>query len=103
MPPSPPPLMAPVGAPCALIHSPSATPLSSLPSACPCSCPCSCPGKSTVLRSIAAVGLLANCGLMVPAACATVPFYDALMLRNFSGDSPLEGKSSFQLEVSDMA
>eukprot|EP00798_Chlamydomonas_sp_ICE-L_P019907 gene19907-26610_t len=56
-------------------------------------------GKSTLLRSVAAVSLLANCGLMVPAQSATVPAIDALMLRNFSGDSPLEGKSSFAMEM----
>lgn len=31
-------------------------------------------GKSTVLRSLAAVALLANCGLMVPAKTAQVPW-----------------------------
>ena len=31
-----------------------------------------------------------------------VPFYDAFMLRNFSGDSPQEGLSSFALECVDM-
>ena len=59
-------------------------------------------GKSTVLRSVASVALLGCCGLMVPAAKAAVPFYDAFMLRNFSGDSPLEGLSSFALEMVDV-
>ena len=59
-------------------------------------------GKSTVLRSVASVALLGCCGLLVPAAKAAVPFYDAFMLRNFSGDSPLERLSSFALEVVDM-
>eukprot|EP00798_Chlamydomonas_sp_ICE-L_P002646 gene2646-5023_t len=78
-------------------------------------------GKSTLLRSVAtvsllancgfmvpaknnvaAVSLLANCGLMVPAQSATVPGIDALILRNFSGDSPLEGKSSFAMEMDEM-
>lgn len=59
-------------------------------------------GKSTVLRSVAAVALLGCCGLLVPASRAQLPFYDAIMLRNFSGDSPLEGLSSFALECSDM-
>lgn len=31
-------------------------------------------GKSTVLRSVAAVALLANCGLLVPAKTARVPW-----------------------------
>lgn len=48
------------------------------------------------------MALLANAGLRVPAASASVPFFDAYVLRNFSGDSPLEGKSSFALEMADM-
>jgi hypothetical protein len=56
-----------------------------------------------VLRSIAAVALLAACGLAVPCVePRRVPLYSAVMLRNFSGDSPLEGKSSFALEMKDM-
>lgn len=47
-------------------------------------------GKSTVLRSTCAVALLGACGLMVPADAAEIPFTDAFMLRNFSGDSPLQ-------------
>ncbi len=60
-------------------------------------------GKSTVLRSLCAISLLANCGLMVPARSACIPFTDAFMLRNFSGDAPLEGKSAFAVEMDDMA
>ena len=51
---------------------------------------------------MASVALLGCCGLMVPSAKASVPFYDAFMLRNFSGDSPLEGLSSFALEMVDV-
>ena len=61
-----------------------------------------CVGKSTVLRSVASIALLGCCGLMVPAREACVPFYDSFMLRNFSGDSPLEGLSSFALEMVDV-
>ncbi|KAG1665669.1 hypothetical protein FOA52_005459 [Chlamydomonas sp. UWO 241] len=59
-------------------------------------------GKSTVLRSVMAVALLGCCGLQVPAASARIPFYDVFMVRNFSGDSPLEGLSSFGLECQEM-
>lgn len=59
-------------------------------------------GKSTVLRSTAAVALLAACGLLVPAEKAKVPYLDAFMLRNFSSDSPLEGRSSFAVEMTEM-
>jgi DNA mismatch repair ATPase MutS len=59
-------------------------------------------GKSTVLRSTAAVALLAAAGLHAPARSATIPYIDAFMLRNFSADSPLEGKSSFAVEMTEM-
>jgi DNA mismatch repair ATPase MutS len=55
-----------------------------------------------VLRSICAVALLGSCGLMTPARKAVVPFLDFVMLRNFSGDSPLEGRSAFAMEMAEM-
>ena len=60
------------------------------------------PGKSTVLRTICSSALLANCGLMVPAAAASVPHFTHFALRNFSGDAPAEGFSAFGLEMRDM-
>jgi hypothetical protein len=60
-------------------------------------------GKSTVLRSIAAAALLANCGLLVPAAPGSrVPRLDAFILRTFSGDSPAEALSGFAVEMDEM-
>jgi DNA mismatch repair ATPase MutS len=59
-------------------------------------------GKSTVLRAVAAAALLANCGLMVPAAAAAVPHYSGFVLRNFSGDAPTERMSAFGMEIRDM-
>lgn len=59
-------------------------------------------GKSTVLRSVAATCILASCGLCVPARSACVPFIDAFMLRTFSADSPLEGRSAFAVEMNEM-
>ncbi|DBA71802.1 TPA: hypothetical protein ACH3X2_010996 [Trebouxia sp. C0005] len=59
-------------------------------------------GKSTVLRSVCAVALLSACGLYAPVQSAIVPYTDAFMLRNFSADSPLEGKSSFAVEMVEM-
>jgi DNA mismatch repair ATPase MutS len=55
-----------------------------------------------VLRSVCAAALLANCGLCVPAKAAIVPAYDSFLLRNFSGDSPVEGKSSFSMEMTEV-
>lgn len=60
-------------------------------------------GKSTLLRSTCAVALLAACGLAAPAApSTTVPYIDAFMLRNFAADSPIEGRSSFAVEMTEM-
>ncbi|KDD72758.1 MutS domain V, partial [Helicosporidium sp. ATCC 50920] len=59
-------------------------------------------GKSTTLRSTAAAALLGSCGLMVPAARARLPYLDAIMLRNFSADAPLEGRSSFAVEMTEV-
>lgn len=60
-------------------------------------------GKSTMLRSTCACALLGACGLAIPADGATqVPYIDAFMLRNFSSDSPLEGRSSFAVEMMEM-
>jgi hypothetical protein len=46
-------------------------------------------GKSTVLRSIASVTLLAHCGLYAPAAKARVASCDGLFLRMSGNDSPV--------------
>ncbi|KAG2492702.1 hypothetical protein HYH03_009115 [Edaphochlamys debaryana] len=83
-------------------------------------------GKSTILRSVAAAALLATCGLAVPAGPSSpsspllsspspsspsppsplpleAPWFAHVSLRNFSGDSPLEGKSAFAVEMEDTA
>lgn len=59
-------------------------------------------GKSTVLRMTCAVALLGASGLLAPAASASIPYIDAFMLRNFSADSPIEGRSSFMVEMLEM-
>lgn len=59
-------------------------------------------GKSTVLRSTAAVALLGTVGLHAPAMSAQLPYLDAIMLRTFSSDNPLEGNSSFAVEMLEM-
>ena len=56
-------------------------------------------GKSTVLRSVAACSLLASCGLRAPAAAASVPALDAIVLRAFAADAPSSGRSSFAVEM----
>ena len=56
-------------------------------------------GKSTVLRTVAAAVLLAQCGLFLPARLARVPWLDGIELRTFMGDAPVEGKSAWDLEM----
>ncbi|KAL8483217.1 hypothetical protein ACS0TY_026049 [Phlomoides rotata] len=59
-------------------------------------------GKSSLLRSICAAALLGICGLMVPAESAIIPHFDSIMLHMKSYDSPADGKSSFQVEMSEI-
>ncbi|XP_065862953.1 DNA mismatch repair protein MSH1, mitochondrial isoform X2 [Euphorbia lathyris] len=59
-------------------------------------------GKSSLLRSICASTLLGICGFMVPAESAIIPHFDSIMLHMKSYDSPADGKSSFQVEMSEM-
>ncbi|KAI3882371.1 hypothetical protein MKX03_028071 [Papaver bracteatum] len=59
-------------------------------------------GKSSLLRSICTVAVLGICGLMVPAEFALIPHFDSIMLHMKSYDSPADGKSSFQIEMSEI-
>ncbi|WRX19890.1 GIY-YIG endonuclease - like 3 [Theobroma cacao] len=59
-------------------------------------------GKSSLLRSICAAALLGICGFMVPAESALIPQFDSVMLHMKSYDSPADGKSSFQVEMSEL-
>ena len=59
-------------------------------------------GKSTIMRSTIAVALLGSCGLFGPARAARVPYIEAFMLRTFSADAPMEGRSSFAVEMVEM-
>jgi len=51
-------------------------------------------GKSTLMRSLLAASLLANCGLRVPARSFQAPRFDAFFLRAAGGDSPAEVKTA---------
>lgn len=56
------------------------------------------------MRSVLVAALLGNCGLFVPCSNrAIMPHYDAYFLRTSSFDVPSEGKSSFAVEMSDLA
>lgn len=61
-------------------------------------------GKSTALRATCAAALLATVGLLVPCAGGMrAPRFDAVTLRNFSQDDVAEGRSSFKVEMAQMA
>ena len=62
-------------------------------------------GKSTLLRSVTACALLANCGLAVPAIVHSehpIPRLDGYFLRTNGSDCPAEGLSAFALEADDI-
>ncbi|CAI9118019.1 OLC1v1019520C1 [Oldenlandia corymbosa var. corymbosa] len=59
-------------------------------------------GKSSLLRSICAAALLGICGFMIPAQSAIIPHFDSITLHMKSYDSPADGKSSFQIEMSEL-
>ena len=60
-------------------------------------------GKTTLLRTIASIALLHQCGLFVPAQTATVPEYTAIFLRSGANDSQVARMSSFACEMRDMS
>ena len=55
-------------------------------------------GKSTYLRQVALIQILAQVGSFVPAACATLPLLDRIFTRIGAGDHLAEGKSTFLVE-----
>ena len=59
-------------------------------------------GKSTLMRSVLTAALLGNCGLFVPCSNSVIPYYDGYYLRTTCYDVPLEGKSSFGMEMADV-
>ncbi|XP_048131962.1 DNA mismatch repair protein MSH1, mitochondrial-like isoform X6 [Rhodamnia argentea] len=59
-------------------------------------------GLSPYWFDVAQAAVLGICGLMVPAESALIPHFDSIMLHMKSYDSPADGKSSFQVEMSEM-
>ena len=60
-------------------------------------------GKSTFIRSVVSAALLGTCGLLVPAKSATIPTFKSFYLRICAKDDPARNKSSFQIEIEDIA
>lgn len=60
-------------------------------------------GKSTYLRQVALISIMAQCGSLVPAQMATLPILDRIFTRIGSGDNLAENKSTFFVEMEETA
>ncbi|MFH1254022.1 MAG: DNA mismatch repair protein MutS [bacterium] len=60
-------------------------------------------GKSTYLRQVAQIAIMAQCGAFVPASNASLPILDRIFTRIGSGDNLAQGKSTFLIEMEETA
>ncbi len=60
-------------------------------------------GKSTYLRQVALISLMAHCGSFVPAQSAQIPIFDRIFTRIGAGDNVAHGKSTFLVEMEETA
>lgn len=60
-------------------------------------------GKSTFMRQVAVIALMAQVGSFVPARTARVPLYDRIFTRIGASDSLTEGLSTFMVEMKETA
>ena len=60
-------------------------------------------GKSTLMRQVALIGLLAQIGSFVPARSANLPLFDRIATRIGASDALSEGLSTFMVEMSETA
>lgn len=60
-------------------------------------------GKSTYLRQVALIAILAQAGCYVPAQSAQLPLFDRIFTRIGAGDDLAQGKSTFLVEMEETA
>jgi len=60
-------------------------------------------GKSTYLRQVALLSILAQSGCLIPASSAKLPVLDRIFTRIGSGDNLAQGKSTFLVEMEEAA
>lgn len=60
-------------------------------------------GKSTYLRQVALICIMAQCGSFVPAEAAELPLLDRVFTRIGAGDNVAQGKSTFLIEMEETA